>query len=234
MTIERFMSKLRLLTRATGPQRPTWSRWVQLACGIIIFGLSAALMIQSGLGLGPWDALHVGLHRLTGMSVGIATIIVGAVIVAGTYLIKVRPGAGTLANMVFIGVFTDVFLVYVPPVSGLPFQLAVFMGGVMLCAFATGLYISAGLGKGPRDGLMIGISQLSGWRVGPVRTGIEVIVLIVGWLMGGTVGIGTLIFAATIGPATQWGLRLFGMSATGATREEQEAALREVSMRRAA
>lgn len=191
--------------------------------GIILFGFSIALMIQSRLGLGPWDALHVGIHTLTGMSVGVATILAGAVIVAGTYLINVRPGAATIANMILIGVFTDVFLLVVPPVEGWILAVPVFMSGVILTAFATGMYIGAGLGKGPRDGLMIGISQMTGWKVGRVRTGIEVVVLGLGWLMGGTVGVGTLLFAATIGPATQWGLQLFGMSATGATREEQEA-----------
>jgi uncharacterized protein len=191
--------------------RPIW-RWLQLFGGLALFGFAIALMVRSNLGLGPWDAFHVGIHNLTGISIGMASILVGVAIVAGSYAINVRPGPGTLANMVFVGVFIDVFMPLVPDITSLTVGIPVFMIGVILCAVATGLYIAAGFGKGPRDGLMIGISRRTGWRVGRVRTGIEISVLLAGWLMGGTVGLGTILFAATIGPATQWGLNLFGIS----------------------
>jgi uncharacterized protein len=182
-----------------------------------LYGLAVALMIRSELGLGPWDAFHVGIHSVTGISVGAASILVGLLIVAASYYIGVRPGPGTIANMILIGVFIDVFLPVVPVAASFVGGLAFFLGGVVLCAFATGMYIAAGLGKGPRDGLMLGISHRTSWRVGRVRTGIEAIVLLCGWLMGATIGLGTVIFTLTIGPATQWGLRIFGISATGQT-----------------
>lgn len=200
--------------------------WVQLLFGLVLFGLAVALMIRSHLGLGPWDAFHVGVSTITGISVGLATILVGVAIVAGSYAINVRPGIGTLANMVLIGVFIDVFMPLVPDAPNLAWAFGYFMSGIVLCAVATGMYIAAGLGKGPRDGLMIGISQRTGWRVGRVRTGIEVSVLACGWLMGGTVGLGTILFAATIGPATQWGLQLFGMTTTGDMRSRRSVPVR--------
>lgn len=202
--------------------------------GITLFGFAVALMIQSGLGLGPWDAFHYGLHRLTGMSVGAAIILVGVVIVAGTYLINVRPGPATIANMILIGVAADVMLLLLQPAGSWFAAVVMFVAGVLLTGFATGMYIGAGLGEGPRDGLMIGISRRTGFNVGRVRTGLEIVVLGIGWAMGGVVGIGTIIFALTIGPATQWSLQLFGMSSTGATREEQDHSIPETTLPRAA
>jgi uncharacterized protein len=172
------------------------------------------LMIRSGLGLGPWDAFHVGLSRLTGVSVGTASIGVGVAIVGGSLLLGVRPGPGTVANMILIGVFIDLLLPIVPDAAGwgmLPYHL----GGIGLLGLATGMYIAAGLGKGPRDGMMLGVSARTGMSVSRVRTGIEATVLVLGWAMGGRVGVGTVLFALAIGPVTQWGLQLFGVS--GAT-----------------
>ncbi len=200
----------------------------------MLFGLAVALMIQSGLGLGPWDAFHYGLHRLTGMSVGVAIILVGVVIVAATYLINVRPGPGTIANMILIGVFADVMLQLLPPAGSWFTAVVMFAAGVLLTGFSTGMYIGAGLGKGPRDGLMIGISQRTGFSVGRVRTGLEIAVLGIGWAMGGVVGIGTIIFALTIGPATQWSLQLFGMSTTGAAPAHPVRPVSETALPRAA
>ncbi len=190
--------------------------------GIFLFGVAITLMIQSGIGLGPWDAFHYGLHRLTGLSVGVAIILVGIILVGLTYLIDVRPGPGTVANMILIGVFTDVVMKIIPLAGTWVSAALMFLAGVLLTAFATGMYIGAGLGIGPRDGVMIGISRRTGWQVGRVRTGIEIAVLAIGWLMGGMVGVGTVIFALLIGPATQWSMKLFGISSTGATREEVE------------
>ncbi|MFW5972777.1 MAG: YczE/YyaS/YitT family protein, partial [Bacteroidota bacterium] len=165
MPVERKLS-----TRATAR---SWQRWLQLIVGLAIFGIAVALMIRSELGLGPWDAFHVGLNRLTGITVGSASIAAGVVIVVATLFIGVRPGPGTIANMILIGVFIDIFLPLTPPASSTWLAFVYFGLGVIGCGFATGLYIAAGLGKGPRDGLMIGVSHRTGWRVGRVRTGIE-------------------------------------------------------------
>jgi uncharacterized protein len=197
------------------PPRSLSARWVQLVVGFWVFAVAIVLMIRSELGLGPWDAFHVGLHLLTGISVGTASILAGLVIVLGTTLMGVRPGFGTLVNMVLIGLFVDVLLPVIPSAEGLGSGLAYFVGGVALCGIATGMYIAAGLGKGPRDGLMVGLSQRTGWPVRRVRTGLEVAVLAAGWLMGGKIGLGTLIFTLTIGHSAQWGLQLFNFSATG-------------------
>lgn len=193
----------------------TWSllrRWTQLVAGLAGYAIAIVLMIRSGLGLGPWDAFHVGLHRLTGISVGTASVLVGLGIVAGSWFIGVRPGPGTLANMLLIGIFIDLLLPTVPPAPspsvGYPYHLA----GILLTGFATGMYIAPGLGKGPRDGLVLGISDASGWSVRRVRTLIELAVLALGSAMGARVGIGTLLFAFGIGPVTQWSLQHFSDS----------------------
>ncbi|MDQ3556938.1 MAG: hypothetical protein M3409_09195 [Gemmatimonadota bacterium] len=198
------------------PPRPSTSpaAWLQLLIGLFGFGVAVALMIRSGLGLGPWDAFHVGLHHLTGISIGGASIVAGLAIVLGSLRIRVRPGLGTLANMVLIGVFVDLLLPVVPAAVGTPAAVAFHLTGIGLCGLATGFYIAAGLGKGPRDGLMIGLSERTGWPVRRVRTAIELVVLALGWLMGGAIGIGTLLFAFGIGPVTQWGLRVCGVTAS--------------------
>jgi uncharacterized membrane protein YczE len=190
-----------------------WSflRWTQFMAGLFGFGLSIALMMRSDLGLGPWDAFHVGLHDLTGISVGTASILAGVVIVLGTSFIGERPGIGTLVNMVMIGVFLDLILPYVPVAHGWAWGLAYFLAGIALCGFSTGMYIAPGLGKGPRDGLAIRVSERSGWPVRRVRTLVELAVLGAGWAMGGPVGVGTILFSVLIGPSMQWGMQLFGL-----------------------
>ncbi len=185
--------------------------WVQLIVGLFGYGLSIALMIASGLGLGPWDAFHVGIHNVSGMSVGVASIVVGLVLQIGIWFIGVRPGAGTLVNMVLIGVFIDLLLPVIPSANTWLWGLAYYVPGVLLCGLSTGFYIGAGLGKGPRDGLMLGLHQRTGWPVRRVRTLIELAVLGLGVAMGGPLGIGTLLFAFGIGPAAQWGLRVCGV-----------------------
>ncbi|CAN5710082.1 membrane protein [soil metagenome] len=186
--------------------------------GLLLFGLAISLMVRSELGLGPWDAFHVGLHQLTGISIGGASIAVGLVIVLGTYFIGVRPGPGTVANMVLIGIFTDLLLPLVPQSTHWAWSGAYYITAIGMLGIATGMYIAAGLGKGPRDGMMIALSQRSGWPVRRMRTLIEVSALTMGWLMGGKIGVGTVLFTLMIGPTTQWGLQLFGLTATGASR----------------
>ncbi len=194
--------------------RAAWLRWVQLLAGLFTFGVAVSLLIRSNLGLGPWDAFHVGLHNLTGMSIGTASIAAGLAVVLISLFIEVRPGIGTLLNMVLIGVFIDVMLPWTPPASGWLAGLGYYAAGVGLCGLATGMYIAAGFGKGPRDGLMVGIHRKTGWNIRRVRTLLEMAVLAMGWLMGGAIGVGTLLFTFTIGPATQWGMNLFGLETT--------------------
>src|SRR3712207_2023136 len=146
----------------TGRER-SLRAWMQLMVGLFGYGLAVALMIASQLGLGPWDAFHVGLHKLTGMSVGVASIVAGLVLLIGTWFIGVRPGPGTVANMILIGVFIDLILPWLPPASSWLWGLVYHVSGILICGISTGFYIGAGLGKGPRDGLMIGLSQRTGW-----------------------------------------------------------------------
>ncbi len=198
------------------PQARRYSlQWGQLMAGLVVYAIAICLMIKSDLGLGPWDAFHVGIHKLTGISIGMASIMVGAVIIVGTLFLSVKPGFGTVANMVLIGVFIDLLMPFVPKSAFWGVGVLYYTAGVALSGLATGMYIAAGLGKGPRDGLMIAISSRTGSPVGRVRTVIEIVVLGFGWLMGGKIGVGTVLFALTIGPATQWGLYVFGLSATG-------------------
>lgn len=186
-------------------------QWARLMVGLFGCGLAVALMIRSQLGLGPWDAFHVGLHRLTGLTVGTVSILVGLVIICGTWFMNVRPGAGTLVNMVMIGVFMDLLLPVIPDAVGWVWGFGYYAAAIVVFGVATGLYLGAGLGSGPRDGLMIGLSERSGWPVRRVRTLVELAVLAAGWGMGGRVGVGTILFAFTVGPAMQWGMQLGGV-----------------------
>jgi uncharacterized protein len=184
--------------------------WAQFLIGLFGYALAVRLMIASGLGLGPWDSFHVGLNSLTGMSVGAANIVCGLLIVAGSWLIGIQPGIGTLANMVAISIFLDLLQSLIPAAGDWRAALAFHVSGIVLCGLTTGVYIAAGLGKGPRDGLMVGLSQRTGWPIRRMRTAIEILVLACGWLMGGPIGVGTVMFALGIGPAVQWGLKLCG------------------------
>lgn len=184
-----------------------------LVSGQFLFALGIVLNVQTGLGLGPWDALHQGMSRRLPVSIGQAAIVVGLLVLVVTLLLKQRPGLGTLTNLILIGSFIDIILSsrLVPDLSraDLVSRLAVHVAGVLIIGVGSALYIKAGLGAGPRDGLMIALSRLSGIRVGVVRTSIELSVLVLGYALGGTVGIGTLIFALGIGIAVDVAFRLF-------------------------
>lgn len=190
------------------------TRCLQLVAGLFCYGVAVALMIHSGLGLGPWDAFHVGLHQHIGLTVGAVSILVGLIIVVGTLFLGIRPGPGTLANMVLVGVFMDLLMPWVPDAPHWGWGVAYYALAIALAGLATGMYIGAGLGKGPRDGMMLAITHHSGWPVGRVRTVIEFSVLLAGWLLGGSIGLGTLLFTITIGASVQWGLKLFGVVST--------------------
>ena len=198
-------------TAARNANRSIVVRWAQLLVGLLAFATAIALMIRSGLGLGPWDAFHYGLHRLTGMSVGVASIVAGIVVVGISVAMRAKVGPATIANMVLVGLFTDLVLPVIPPAHGWLPGLAFHVAGIGLMGLATGMYISAGLGAGPRDGLMAALSARYTWSIQRTRTLIEVSVLGLGWAMGGTLGVGTILFAIAIGPSVQWGMRVFGL-----------------------
>ncbi|WP_276027005.1 membrane protein YczE [Mycolicibacterium litorale] len=167
-----------------------------------------ALMVRAGLGLDPWDVFHQGLAERTGMTIGSASAVAGVAVLLAWIPLRNRPGVGTVANVLVIAVTVDAGLAVLPAPSALPVQVAWMFGAVVLNALATVLYVGAGLGPGPRDGLMTGLVRRTGHSVRLVRTLIEATVLTVGWLLGGTVGIGTVIYAFGIGPLVQLFIRL--------------------------
>jgi uncharacterized protein len=189
--------------------RTAASRLGQLVLGLAGFALAITLFIRSHIGLGPWDAFHYGMHLQTGITVGAASIAAGLAIVAATTLMGVRPGIATVLNMVLIGIFTDALMLVIPDADTLALGIAYFAAGVPLVGISSGLYIGAGYGHGPRDALMVALVQRTGWSVRRIRTAIELSALAAGWVMGGTIGVGTLILALTAGHSVQWGLRLF-------------------------
>ncbi|MFB1296702.1 YitT family protein [Mycobacterium sp. pW049] len=167
-----------------------------------------AMMVRSGLGLDPWDVFHQGLALRTGMTIGLASAVVGVAVLLAWIPLRNRPGVGTVANVIVIAVTVDVALWLLPAPTSITVRIALMLGAVVLNAFSTVLYIGAGLGPGPRDGLMTGLVVRTGRSVRLVRTTIEVSVLTVGWLLGGTVGIGTVVYAFGIGPLVQLFVRL--------------------------
>ena len=183
-------------------------RLIQLFTGLVLYGISDSMLLLAGLGVDPWDVLHQGLARRTGVPTGTWAIIVGVAVLLLWIPLRQRPGLGTLGNVVVVGSVIDATLALVSPPRSLPVQAAVMVSGVVLNGVATGLYIGAGLGPGPRDGLMTGFAA-RGHSLRLARTCIEITVLAVGWLLGGTVGVGTLVYAVCIGPLAHVFVPLF-------------------------
>ena len=179
--------------------RAVRARLVQLLIGLGLYGLSSSLLVLAGLGLDPWDVLHQGLARHTPLAIGTWAILVGAAVLLLWIPLRQRPGIGTLCNVVAVGGVMDLVLGLAPAPHALGARVACLVAGVALNGVATGAYIGAGLGPGPRDGLMTGLAA-RGHSIRAVRTGIELTVLASGWLLGGTVGIGTVLYAVSIGP----------------------------------
>jgi uncharacterized membrane protein YczE len=179
------------------------ARLGQLLAGLVAYGTSMALMVRGGLGLNPWDVLHQGLSRHLPLSFGAVTAVTGVAVLLAWIPLRQRPGIGTVANVVVIAVSVDAALRLLPAPAPLPARCALLVGGVLLNAVATACYVGARLGPGPRDGLMTGLHARTGVSVRLVRTAIEVGVLATGWLLGGTVGLGTVLYALAIGPLTQ-------------------------------
>src|SRR3984885_7968550 len=187
---------------------PRMRRLVQLYLGLVLFGVSSSMLLLAGLGVDPWDVFHQGLSRRLGLGVGTWAIIVGVAALLLWIPLRQRPGFGTLSNVLVVGVVIDVMLDAVPPVHGLAARLVVMLAGVLLNGIAPGAYIGAGLGPGPRDGLMVGLAA-RGHSIRVVRTCIELTVLVVGWILGGTIGVGTVVYALAIGPLTHVFVPLF-------------------------
>src|SRR6478609_3958571 len=174
-------------------------RLAQLYAGLVLYGISSSLLVLANLGLDPWDVFHQGLSKTFGLAIGTWAIIVGVVVLLLWIPLRQRPGLGTVSNVVLVGLTMNVVLGHVHPPHLLSVRIAFLLLGVLLNGIATGAYIGAGLGPGPRDGLMTGLAA-RGHSIRVVRTVLEVAVLAGGWVLGGTVGIGTVVYALAIGP----------------------------------
>jgi uncharacterized membrane protein YczE len=178
-------------------------RLVQLYAGLALYGASMALLVRSTLGVTPWDVLHQGLARHLGWSLGTAAIVVGAVVLLAWIPLRQMPGVGTVSNVFVIGLAVDGTLAVLPAPSAPAARLGFVVAGVLLNAVATAAYIGVHLGPGPRDGLMTGLVRRTGGSIRLVRTSIEATVVLTGWLLGGTLGLGTVVYALAIGPLVQ-------------------------------
>ena len=181
-----------------------------------MYGISASMLLLAGLGVDPWDVLHQGLSRRLGLGVGTWAIIISFFVLLFWIPLRQRPGFGTVSNVIVVGLTIDVLLATIPPVHGLAARVVVMCGGVILNGLATGAYIGAGLGPGPRDGLMVGLAA-RGHSIRVVRTCIELTVLVTGWLLGGTVGIGTVVYALGIGPIAHVSIPLLAIKPSQST-----------------
>ena len=194
------------------------ARFAQLLIGLVAFGYSEALLVRARLGLGPWDVLHQGLAERTDLAIGTWVIIVGVGVLLLWWPLRQRPGIGTLCNVVLVGVSLNVSLDLMPGTHSLTLRWVYLIVGTVLNGIATGAYIGAALGPGPRDGLMVGLAE-RGHSIRVVRTLIEVAVLVIGFALGGTVGVGTVIFALSIGPIAHVTIPFFARTPS-AEREE--------------
>ena len=198
------------------------SRIMQLLVGLVLYGAGCAIMVRAGIGLDPWTVFAQGLSRQTGVGIGWVTNIVGFLVLLLWIPLRQRPGLGTVANILLVGTSMQATLAVSPAVDGFALQLIVFVAGMVLVAVASGLYIGADFGPGPRDGLMTGLHARFGWPIWAARLGVEASVLLAGWILGGTVGIGTIIFALGIGPLVHRTLPLFDRTRRAARRAVAE------------
>ena len=185
----------------------------QLLLGLALYGISASMLVLSGLGLDPWDVFHQGLSHRIGLGIGVWTNIIGAVVLLCWIPLRQRPGVGTILNVALVGTVMDLVLGTFDPPGDMAARVALLVVGIVLNAIATGAYIGAGLGPGPRDGLTTGLA-VRGLSIRVVRTSIELAVLATGWLLGGTVGIGTLAYALAMGPLTHITIPRLALRAT--------------------
>ena len=178
-------------------------RLPQLYVGLFLYGVSLAMMVRGALGLAPWDVLHSGFVRHVPMSLGLAVVLFSFVVLLLWIPLREVPGLGTISNAFVVGLSADATLTVLERPDAMLARVGLMVGGVVLCGFASALYIGAQLGRGPRDGLMTGLSRRTGWSLRLVRTGLEVAVVVIGLLLGGVLGVGTVAYALAIGPLTQ-------------------------------
>lgn len=178
-------------------------RLTQLAFGLVLYGLTLAMVIRATLGNSPWDVLHQGMARHLPLSIGEAVIVMSGVVLLAWIPLREMPGVGTIANAVLVGLSADFFLARIATPASPDAQLALLLGGVLLNGVATALYIGSQFGPGPRDGLMTGLHRRTGVSIQAVRTSLEVSVVVVGFVLGGVVGLGTVVYAVAIGPLVQ-------------------------------
>ncbi|KUN01925.1 hypothetical protein AQI95_27900 [Streptomyces yokosukanensis] len=207
-------------------------RLFQLYAGLALYGTSSALLVRAGLGLEPWNVLHQGLAERTGLNMGLVLTLVGAAVLLLWIPLRQRPGLGTVSNVLVIGFAMDATMAVLPEAHALALRVPLLLSGVVLNGLATGLYISADFGPGPRDGLMTGLHRRTGRSVRQIRTAVEVTVVATGFALGGSVGVGTVLYALSIGPLAQFFLRVFaappapGRSTVVATGQPERAILR--------
>ncbi|MFE6285474.1 YitT family protein [Streptomyces sp. NPDC057877] len=208
-------------------------RLIQLYLGLALYGASSALLVRAGLGLEPWNVLHQGLAERTGLTIGVVSIIVGAAVLLLWIPLRQRPGLGTVSNVFVVGIAMDGTLALVPDAHALTVRVPLMLAGIVLNGVATGLYIAARFGPGPRDGLMTGLHRRTGRSIRLMRTAVEVAVVITGFLLGGTIGVGTLLYAVSIGPLAQLFLRVFAVpTASGGSTVVATAPSRRAILRR--
>jgi len=199
-------------------------RLARLLVGLWLYGLSIALLIHGAVGAAPWDVFHVGASQHLPLSFGAVMVLASGGVLVGWLPLRQVPGLGTIANALLLGPFADLNLRLVPTTDNLVARHGYMLAGVLLCALATAMYVGAQLGPGPRDGLMTGLARRTGWSIRSVRTLIEVTVLASGALLGGTVGLGTVVFALGVGPLTQFFLPLLTVRARTTTPRPRRAA----------
>jgi uncharacterized membrane protein YczE len=186
-------------------------RSVQLLVGLFLYGIGIAFIVRGEIGAAPWDVLTQGIARHVPLSFGAITVLTSVVVLLFWIPLRQKPGIGTVLNALLVGPAADVGFLLIPTGQALWLRIIFFAIGLTLLAAATGLYIGAQFGPGPRDGLMTGLHRRTGWRIWIVRTGLEVTVVVIGWFLGGNVGIGTLAFALLVGPLCQFFMRIFAI-----------------------
>jgi uncharacterized membrane protein YczE len=194
-------------------------RLIQLYVGLVLYGLGCALQVRGNLGLDPWDTLHQGISKHTGLAIGTVVIVVGAAVLLFWWPLRQWPGLGTVSNVIVVGLAMNWAMAAIPQARTLWARIPEMAGGIVLLGIATGMYIGAAFGPGPRDGLMTGLARRTGRSIRLVRTLLELSVLASGWLLGGTVGVGTVLFALAIGPLVQFFLPLFETRPAGRAAE---------------
>ncbi|WOZ76479.1 YczE/YyaS/YitT family protein [Kosakonia sacchari] len=200
-------------------------RLIQLYIGLVLYGVSTAMFVRADLGADPWNVFHLGVMNLLSLDIGTVMIVTSALVLLLWIPLRQRPGLGTISNVIVLGLAADAALSLMPVLDSLVARGTLLVCAVAVNAIATGMYIGAGFGAGPRDGLMTGIHARTGWSVRTIRTAIEVSVLFIGWLLGGTVGVGTVVYALAIGPLIQLCLPWFRQKPTLKPEPQSEPAL---------